>query len=373
MLLLLLTACLTPEPTYVSKGDLERAVGRGDMVTLCAGLKMKDDEVRRTAAEKLRDHSSSAASCLCDHLVRNGTWDPSVIAGLERAKRDDRVGCAAALLDDTALSDRPGLTHALLDIPAPAVKARLKAAATADPDPAVQAAAVPVFNDTKDHAELKVLMDGLGGANPAWSMAAAAALAGRPEAVEALRQTLTTHPDKGVRAAALTALHESHPEDWAQVLCHAMMEDTAGDVRAAAVRLTRSSRDPAVMACVRQRAFAPEADGVVRKALMETLKVAPAPEAATILCDVIPFWVRSYVTDTRVEPQSDLDVIYYQNSRDYLQSYPCVQKAVGGKGYSCWGRNYVGSHFVELGGKASVPSCDGSQRVGGGREVTFGE
>lgn len=370
MLFLLLAACFPTGPTFVSNADIDRAIGRADFDTLCAGLTQKSEETRSYAAEKLKDLDAKEAGCTCDHLTYDGKWDAAVLKGLKGSKRDDRAGCAAKLLDDPAQPDRAGLAKALLDLKAPAVRSRLVTAATGDADPAVQAAAVPVFTNTKDAAELKLIADRFPTADVAWATAAAGVLAGQAEAAPILRQAATAHADPSVRTAALEAYLATKPADLGEVVCKVVLEDAAADVRAAAIRMVKSSRDDAVWACMRTRATTPEADGVVRKAFLETLKGAAHPEAAKILCDAIPFWVRSYVGETAVEPQSDLDIVYYQNSRDFERSYDCVGAAVKAGGYSCWGKAYLGAYFKELGGKASYPKCGPQSGAGA---ITFGD
>ena len=55
MLFLLLAACFPTGPTFVSNADIDRAIGRADFDTLCAGLTQKDADTRSYAAEKLKD------------------------------------------------------------------------------------------------------------------------------------------------------------------------------------------------------------------------------------------------------------------------------------------------------------------------------
>lgn len=373
-MLLFLLACFSTGPTFATKADVDKALGRGDFATACAGLTQKDGETRRYTAEKLKDLDQSAANCTCDHLTFEGKWDAEVLTGLQGTTKDERAGCAGTLLDDTAQQDRTGLVTKLLSIKAPQVRARLAQAATSDADPAVKAAAVPVFSHTKDAGELKILTDGLSNPDPAWAAAAATVLSGRSEAADALRTAASSHPDSSVRIAALTSYAAVRAEDFPSVVCKAMMEDSAGDVRAAAIRIVKPSRNADVMACLRKRALTEEADPVVRLALLDTLKVAPDPAAADILCDAMPFWVKTYVKDAAVEAHSDLDIAYYQNERFYDDTYRCLEAAVKAGGYSCWGRAYLGASFREAGGKVSYPDCSGKGgRKAASNEISFGE
>ncbi len=356
---LFLAACFSLTPSFVSKGDIDRAIGTRDEEVLCVGLTMKEAETRSYAAEKIVSIDKMSSTCLCDHLTYEGAWDPAVLEGMRKAKDDGRAGCAARLLDDAALTDRAGLAAALLDVRVPSVRARLVMAATTDADPTVQAAALPILTGTKDPAEVALLVDGLATHPNTWVIAAVRTLAGQAAATGALHTLATTHADPAVRAAALESFRQAHTPDFAATLCPAMLADPDPSVRSAAIAMTKSSRDPAVLACLRERTMTVEADPAVRLLLMQTLAKTAAPEAAAILCDAAPFWVRTYVSDKPVTEQSAEDILWYQNDRDFEQSYGCAEKAVKAGRYSCWGRAYVGARFREFGGKTSFPRCPG--------------
>jgi len=365
------------EPSFVSKGDIDKAIGRRDEAAICVGLRMKEAETRSYAAEKLVSMDELSTTCLCENLKFEGRWDASVLEGARKVKDDGRAACAAALLDDPAAPERAALATALLDLKIPTVRARLVTAATSDADPAVAAAAVPVFTGTKDAAEVTLLAEGLGTKPVPWAVAASKVLASQPAAAPALRSVATTHADAGLRAAALDAYRQLKPEDFGQVVCDAMMKDADPGVRQAAVAMVKSTRDDAILGCLRDRAFTEEPDAQVRLTLLQTLAKAGAPKAADILCEVVPFWVRTYVKDTPVQEESVDDVLWYQNDRDFERSYACAESAYKAGGYSCWGRAYVASRFKEFGGKASFPRCPGAPGTpgasGGGGEITFGE
>lgn len=372
-MLLLLSACFSVAPSFVTKGDIDKAMGTRDEQVLCVGLTMKDAETRSYAAEKIVTIDKMSSTCLCDHLRYEGAWDAAVLEGARKAKDDSRAGCVATLLDDAAATDRPGLAKALLDVKIPAVRARLVKAATTDADPLVQAAALPVLTGTKDAGEIKLLTDGLATQPTPWVLAAVKTLAGQVAAAPALKSVASTHSDAAVRAAALDAFHQAHTEDFPAVVCEVMMKDADPAVRGAAIRLTQSSRDATVLGCLRERATTEEPDAIVRLTLLQTLAKTAAPEAAAILCDAVPFWVRTYVKDAAVTEKSAEDILFYQNDRDFEQSYGCAEKAVKAGGYTCWGKAYVGARFQEFGGKAGFPRCGGGAPVGGGGggEINF--
>jgi hypothetical protein len=366
--MLLLLACAPSEPAYVERADLDRAVARSDFGALCAGLKMEDEGVRTEAAEKLVRFPAAKIGCLCERMVRNGAWDAAVLSGMSKVKDDEHVGCAAKLLDDPAQKDRAGLAAALRKIKAPAVRARLVAAAKAEPDAEVRASALAALAGTDDAGEKAALVAALSDPSAAIRAAGAAALQGEKE--PAVLALVATDPDAGVRAGALTGSRGA--DGWSAAACDRLLHDTDPLVRAQAATLMKGTRAPEEWACLRERAFTQEDDAGVRLALLQSLSKTSAPAASDVLCEVIPFWVKTYVGDAQVQRDSDLDVIHWQNERDFNRSYDCVaaaQKKAGA--YTCWGKGYVADQFREFGGKVGVPKCAGGGGVVYSNEVTF--
>ncbi len=350
--------------------DLEKALALKDGVTLCVGLKMKDDAVRQEAAKKLSDFNGTGAKCLCDHLVREGAWDRAVLDGLAHAKRDDRVGCTTRLLDDPALTDRAGLVAELNRIEAPSVRARLVHAVKSDKDPDVRAAAIAVFAGTKDAAEIAILTDGLGAdTNAKWRWAAATALSAVPAGEAALSRAAAGDADAAVRATAITSLRGR--SSFADAAC-AGLKDADPIVRGQSALAMKGLKDEKALGCLATHMMEVEADPTVRVAMLTALRGSPSPIAANALCDAIPFWIKTYVGDEQVAREGAADIIFAQNDRDYQRSYECVQKALRGLGYSCWGKAYIGDYMRELGGSAPLPRC-GPQKVvySGGNEINF--
>ncbi len=350
----LLLACETPAPQFVSKADLDRAHTLADVRAICVGLKMKDDATREYAASKLKDYKDEGALCLCDHLVRDGTWDKAVFDGLANADRDDRVGCVAGALDNPAITDRPGLATAMLKIKAPKVHDRLVLAANSDADLDVQAAALPALRGTKDPKEQEMLITGLkrGGV---WGANAALDLTGIQAAADALRDVITTG-DAPTKAAALLAYRSLQKEDWPAVACGAL-KDADPSVRIAAITAVDATRSPQILACLDERVKTLEPDPTVRVALLTMLSKDAAPEAAKTLCDAIPFWVKTYVADAAPTSASDMDIVYYQNDRDYENSLTCAQSAFNKGGYTPCGKAYLGARVNEFGGKVRYKDC----------------
>ncbi|MDP2313263.1 MAG: HEAT repeat domain-containing protein [Pseudomonadota bacterium] len=369
-MLFLLLACVDSEPAFVSVRDLDKAHASADTPALCAGLRMKDAPTRESAAEKLKDYAYDS-SCLCERLQYDGRWDPSILSGLAKATDAEKTGCVGTLLDDAAQPERPALVTALLKIPV--ARARIVTAAASDADPTVRAAAMTVFRNSKDPAELAQVQGWLASDPDATVRAAAAsALLGQAAAEGALRDATSKDQDPGVRAAALATYHSLKVADFDTVACAALLEDAAPAVRLAALDTMRATRDPEQLDCLRRRATTQEDAPEVRAALLKTLASTAAPEAAKVLCDTIPWWVKTYVKDAA--PGEGDDILRAQNDRDFERSYDCVQTAVRqAGGYTCAGRAYVGAFFRDLGGKAGVPSCGGTGGAGGAasNEVVF--
>ncbi len=367
-MLLFLLGCVGSEPAFVSVRDLDKALASGDTPALCAGLRMKDDETRREAAEKLKDYGFDSA-CLCERLKRDGRWDPPVLSGLSGSKDAEKTGCAGTLLDDAAGPERVALVTALLKLPT--ARARLATAAATEADPAVRAAAMAVYRGTKDPAEIALLTEMLAkDADPSVRAGAAGALLGQATAASALRSAVGSDPAANVRGAALETYHSLHPADFDAVVCAALMADPEPAVRIAALSTLRATRDPEQLACLRQRATTAEPAPEARAALLRALGSSSAKEAADILCDAIPGWVKAYVKDA--PPAEEDDILKAQNDRDFERSYDCVQAAVRQSGgYTCAGRVYVTGYFRGLGGKSAMPGCAGGGQRPASNEIVF--
>jgi len=84
------------------------------------------------------------------------------------------------------------------------------------------------------------------------------------------------------------------------------------------------------------------------------------PGVAKILCDAIPFWLRTYNKEDIPDKIPGTDIIGAQNDRDFENSYACLQKAYAkSSGYSCFAKMYAGWWFRQVGGSAYVPKCPG--------------
>lgn len=357
-------------PASVEKADIEDALVNGRLKTVCHGLNMKDDEVRRYAASTLEElEDPIARECICEHATTAaGTWDAAVLSGLKGTTRDDLVACFIPFVDRRDDPARNELIVALDLTAAKSVDAVMVRLAGDPSEPSeVRLRAIGSLKGTGDAATLDLLVRLLASDSDAPARAAAAAALvgqkGSDAVVQALRSAVTGDAEGEVRAAALATLKSFNIPDADEMLCGAMLRDPSPAVRTAAVLAYRGSKRDDAMNCVRARALTTEEDDGVRAAVLAVLGSSPSQVAADTLCEAIPFWVRSYVEDKHPVDGVGLDIIKAQNDRDFERSYECVAKAVRGSGYTCRGRQYVGAWMRELGGTAGVPRCPGDPPV----------
>ena len=146
--------------------------------------------------------------------------------------------------------------------------------------------------------------------------------------------------------------------------CKAMMDDPSPEVRTAAVGAFKGTRRNSAVECLRKRAFTLEEDPGVRDKLLAVLKSSPNDNAALVLCDAIPFWMRSYVIEDIPGKVPGAKIVKTQNDRDWERSYECFERAYrNSSGYSCFARMHVAAWFREVGGKPFVPECPGYKRT----------
>jgi hypothetical protein len=362
----LLAACEFT-PNHVASRDIDDALINGRYKTVCKGLEMKDDKVREYATEKLVEvQEPIAAECICKFLPGQefvpGTdgWDPAIARGLTGTDRDELATCFADLVARPDLPRRLEAVSTLARIPARAARDALANVATSPGEADQRAAALkaiaadPVYKD-------RILGLLSGEPDPAVRAAAATGLGGLKDdvTVNALVAAATGDKDGVVRGAALVAVRQSGHPAADEMACKAMMEDESPDVRRAAVMSFQGTKRKEPIACLRARALAFEEDSSVREAMLTVLKSSPSDDAALILCDAIPFWMKSYVKEEIPEKLPGTMIVKAQNDRDWERSYACVQRAVGQGGYSCFARMHLGNWFRELGGNTHVPECPG--------------
>ena len=352
-------------PNYVDSHDVDTAFGQNRLKTVCRGLDMTKPETRTHTAETLRKVEGSDAfvqQCLCDHVkTADGKWDEAVGKGMSGEKRDAVVACFLTAVADPALPNRDVAIAQVAKMPAPAARRALADlmtnASMKSEDRVTAIRALKGFVDYQ--AQLLALMNDPDGAVRA---AATAALGNNkdPAVVAAMVKAYESDPEGAVRANALQSLKAAEVPEAEAMLCKAMMDDAAPEVRANAVLSFKGTKKDSAIECLRKRALTEEKDPNVRTALLTTLKSSPSPGAAKILCDAIPFWLRTYNKEDIPDKIPGTDIIGAQNDRDFENSYACLQKAyANSSGYSCFAKMYAGWWFRQVGGSAYVPKCPG--------------
>ena len=375
LLSLMLFACEMTPPD-VERSDIDDAMVRGRMKTVCKGLEMEGEEIRQYAAEKLKVYEDVelGRDCICANAIeeRTGFYDKAILEGIADTERDDLVACFLPALDDPRTGeDLLPLVVGIAGTRAPSSVTTMEGLAQDASKPSeIRSRAVAYFAGTVEDAKLGMLMKLLQADSDAIVRAAAAdALSGqKAEDVVAVLVESAKNDDEGkVRARALVALKKAGVAEYDEMVCYAMMEDESATVRRQAVMNYRGTKRSEPFKCLRERAMTKEEDGDVRAAILKVLGSSPNDEAPKILCDAIPFWVKTYVDKLHPDRQPENDIISAQNNRDWENSYDCIGRAYGQSGsYTCKGQQYVGAWYREVGNKgAFVPKCSES----GGAEV----
>lgn len=355
-------------PSKVNTQDLEAAAVTGKMKTLCRGLEMRDDDVRRYAAEKLDMVTEPiAAECICTTLTAGPGaeklgWDPAIVEGLKRTSRDDLAGCVVAVAKRSDLKERLRAVSTMTSMTAPVARQALI-------DIAVEAGAetdvrLSALNAVAGAPATKAQVLGLlaSDAEPTVRRAAATGLGAlvEPDVTAALLKAAAEDADGAVRGAALLGVKRHGVAEADAMLCTAMQNDESAAVRAVAIGAFKGTKRPEGVECLRKAAMVEQPDAEVRAKLLMVLKSSPTPEAAKVLCDAIPFWVKTYLKEGMVDKVPSSDIIRAQNDRDWDKSLACVEAAQRqAGGYSCYGKKYVASWVKELGGNSFEPKCPG--------------
>ncbi len=95
---------------------------------------------------------------------------------------------------------------------------------------------------------------------------------------------------------------------------------------------------------------------------MESLGASPSDKAADALCELVHPVLKQYVTDKIAEDTQGVDIMTFQNNRDYERSYDCAMAARNKGGLSCYAKNHIGRWINDLGGKVHRPLCPGMEK-----------
>jgi hypothetical protein len=379
--LALLVAGCELTPSFVTGADIDDAYARQQYKTVCKGVEMADEDVRRYAASRLEEIDEQlAVDCVCSATTRSAddgtlSWDSAVLSGLTGSDRDEMVQCFVALFDKPGLEDRPGLVRALAQTRGASARARFTALAKADADVETRKAALEALTGSREEAHVALFLQILEKEDDGTLQAAAvAAMAGNASApvLVALEDSAKNGASGTLRSAALLALKRSASETADPLICDAMMNDSDAGVRAAAIGAYRGTKRASAVACLRKRAFEKEYEASVRETLLRVLKSSPTDEARDVLCDAIPFFLRTYVIEDVPDKIPGTNIVEAQNDVDWDRSYECLQKAVrSSRGYSCYAKQHVGAWFREVGGSTYVPRCPKDKVTSAGGVVNF--
>jgi len=354
-------------PNYVDSKDIEQASTRQAWPTVCKGLEMSEERIRRYAAETLLKHNMADEdrACICEHIqTPEGGYDSAIAEGLQGSDNETVAACFGSLVQNQQLNKRLEAVIAFARLAAPSVRQTLATIALAPGDLAVRVRATDsIGGDPKYKEALMTLLDA-----PEKELRAGAAtgLSGHKDKaiVAKLIAVATKDPEGEVRAKALVSVKRSGVSQAQAMVCTAMLDDEPPAVREAAVRSFKGTRRDSAVKCLRTKAFKEETDATVRDALLAVLKSSPNDNAALVLCDAIPFWMRTYVKDDIPDKIPGTMIVKTQNDRDWKRSYECFQRAYSrSSGYSCFAKMHVGLWFREVGGKNYVPSCPGYENT----------
>ena len=369
--MMLLFACSSSEkdPRTISKSDLETAVPKKDIGTLCSGMRSPDPELQQYATENIRIFDAEKITeCMGRSVVdmEQKQFREGVLLGLKGEERNAVASVVVDKLQDSNLTNRTKAIFLLGEVTAPVVnKTLLAVAENPNDDAEIRAVAVRAIGGYSQNFEnIAQLFEDK--ATPV--RVAAVEMLGRhrnEKSAKSLLQEGTTDSNEEVRAAAMLAYYSYVGLKAEELMCTTMMTDESPKVRAAAITALRKTTSVNAIRCLRERALTLESDRDVRAAILDSLRMADKEAetpAYTVLCDAIPFWLRSYVTDKLPEEDPATDIVKIQNDEDYPRSKECFAKAYENrKGYTCHAEKYISWFYKQVSGLENlyVPKCPG--------------
>jgi len=368
VLLALLLGCQVVPRRIEDTSEVDKFLSQQNFASACVGLENDDDPALRTyTAQQLERFEMKAVprKCLCAGLydAEEHEADLPIAMGLQNTKRDDLAKCLAPALTDPEVLNPDAVAVALGAIGAPAGFEALEAVVSSDAAPEVRAAAARALKPSS-RARHTLIEAVLGDPDPTVRAAAAEGLEGKAqkEVVAAIGKVLDEDTDNEVRAVALRSLMVAKAPGALKKVCRTLMEDEDATMREGAARALHGTKRAAGIECLKRRLLDNEPIPTVRTAVMESLGASPSDKAADALCDLIHPMMKLYVTDKIAEETQGVDIVKFQNNRDYERSWECVEKARKRGGLSCYARNHLGRWNNDLGGKASRPWCPGMVR-----------
>ncbi len=361
-------------PAYIEQDGVTKAVSRGDVSTVCVGLSMKDPSVRTYATEQIRpfvkgNKADQVETCICEALPSETEgWDSAVVEGLVGEKSNKLTRCFSEMVAETTLPNRIEAIEQLGKMYSPVVLSTLRdIAGNEQDDAAVRAKALLMIGG--DEAAEKAVFSAAASSDVTLRAAALEVMGRRPKARQFrkfLDQGLADERAE-IRRAAVGPfkLHVGKKGD--KKLCDLMMNDPDGGVRKAAVSAFKGVNRKEAVSCLNKRSNTLEEDPEVRDALLDVLKSAmgDAREPAfAVLCDSIPFWLRSYITDDVVTNIKGAAIVKAQNDIDHENSARCFHTAYKrSSGYSCYAKMHIALWHAQMIGKEDmpIPLCPGME------------
>ena len=361
--MLFFTGCV---PSEVDLEGVEKAAAGNNVSILCVGLQMEDSSVRTLAAQKMQMFGASsqkdeAAQCICDNLKKpNNTWDEAIAEGLKGAKTNKLTSCFAKMVEDPQLQNRAQALVYLSDMATPVVLSSMKKIADNEKeDPEVRAKSIEMIGGKPEM--VKSVIRAYSTDNVVLQTSAIKVMSRQPKEKEFkkyVREALES-PEASVREAAIATARIHFGGRIDEQICKMMLEDEAANVRKAAILSFKGTSRKEAIPCLSKKATTEETDPEVRDALLTVLQSTKGNArdgGFAILCDAIPFWLRTYVKDDVVTNLKGVGIVKAQNDIDHENSRRCFEKAYNrSSGYSCYAKMHISLWYGLVLGKDEMP------------------
>lgn len=364
-----LLACFDTTPTAVTKEDITQAFIKKNVSTICVGLTMDEPEIQSFATEKLRAlRGDEVTKCLCSSIVdTDGMLREGVAIGLNGESSNERAECFAKVLSSPKIGMPVRAVELFAQLDAPMVRTHLS---TMVQEKSVQtdqrAKALEII--ARDEEYIDAVFSLPEQTDPLVVAAGLKALGEHSKNKEAFR-FITKHlkdENANIRAAAIGSFKRHVPTRADSTLCKAILNDPEPIVRKAAVEALYKINRPDGVRCLRELAMKEEADPEVREALIKTLGSAmgeakkPAYQA---LCDAIPFFLKTYITDDVIDNLKGVHIVKEHNRVDWENSPKCVERAYkASTGYSCYAKMHIALwRNLTTGQDKTTPLCPGME------------
>lgn len=359
-------------PSEVDLEGIEKAAAGNNVSILCVGLQMDDPSVRTLAAQKMQMFGSGAqkdeaAQCLCDNLKKaDNHFDEAIAEGLRGEKTNKLTSCFAKMVEDPQLQNRSKALTYLSDMATPAVLSSVKTIANNEKeDPEVRSKAIEMIGGQPEM--VKIVIQAYSSNDPLLQASAIKVMARQPKEKEFkkyISEALgSAYPEVRQEAIQTARIHFGGRMD--EQICTMMLEDEDIQVRKTAVLSFKGTSRADAIPCLNKKATTEESSSEVRIALLEVLQSTKGNArdgGFAVLCDAIPFWLRTYVKDDIVANLEGVAIVKAQNDVDHENSRRCFEKAYNRSGgYSCYAKMHISLWYGLVLGKEKmpIPLCPG--------------